>query len=65
MFTHDLVEGVTVEARHEDEDHAGGLPPAVVSLALGEEELGWEGDGHWLPCSWSFEPNGFSDNIPE
>ena len=55
MLAHDLVERVTVVPSHEEEDHAGALPPDVVLVTLGEEETGWEPDGYGLAGSGSLE----------
>ena len=47
MFPHDLIKRVPVESSHEEEDHAGALPPGVASLAvLWEEESRRETQRH-------------------
>jgi hypothetical protein len=61
VFPHNLIKGVSVETSHEQEHHAGTLPPGVATLAVfGEKKSGWETKGHGLSGARSFKPNHFS-----
>ncbi len=66
MFPHYLIERVAIETSHEEEDHAGTLPPSVTALAVfGEKKSRWETQSNRLTGARSLETHKLTDTVSE
>ena len=65
MLAHYLVEGVAVEADHEEVEHVGLLPPGAALGALGQQQPGGEADGDGLARAGPLQADHLADAVPQ